>query len=112
LMKDLATLPKEERPAFGKVVNEQKQVLESHLEARDHVLKASELEARLAREALDLTLPGPYRTQGSRHPIDQVIREVVRILEKIGYAVRSGPQIEKDWYNFEALNMPPGHPAR
>ena len=112
LMKDVGQLPKEERPAFGKIMNEKKTELEQAYAAREEALKAKELADRVASERLDLTLPGPSRAMGSRHPISLVINEIVAILSRIGYSVRTGPQIEKDWYNFEALNIPPDHPAR
>lgn len=112
IMKDVGQLPKEERPAFGKLVNEKKAQLESAYSEREMVLQRQELASRISAESLDLTLPGPWRAVGSRHPISLVIQDVVKILSRIGYAVRLGPQIEKDWYNFEALNIPPDHPAR
>lgn len=112
IMKDMNQLPKEERPEFGKVVNVQKGRLEEAFTLRETTLKQSELAAKVSGERLDLTLPGPWRAEGARHPINLIINEAVSILSRIGYAVRLGPQIEKDWFNFEALNMPPDHPAR
>lgn len=112
IMKDVGQLPKEERPEFGKIVNVEKAKLESAFQAREALLKAAELQEKIQSEKLDLTLPGPIRELGHRHPIDMVIEEIVGILAKIGYAVKSGPQIEEDWFNFEALNIPPDHPAR
>lgn len=112
IMKDVGQLPKEERPEFGKVVNLEKAKLESAFQDRESVLKALELKEKIQAERLDLTLPGPHRETGRRHPIDIVISEIVEILSRIGYSVKNGPQIEEDWYNFEALNIPPDHPAR
>lgn len=112
LMKQMATLPKEEKPAFGKMVNELKGRLEEVYQSREQELKNKELNEKVAKETLDLTLPGLARTRGSDHPIALVIEEVVEILGRIGYSVRTGPQIEKDWYNFEALNIPADHPSR
>jgi phenylalanyl-tRNA synthetase alpha chain len=111
-MKEMAKLPKEEKPAFGKAVNEVKAAFEKNYSELDAKLKDRELLQRLASEKIDVTLPGPKRLRGSRHPITLVIEEVVGVLSRLGYAVRTGPQIEKDWFNFEALNIPPDHPAR
>lgn len=112
LMRDMAALPKEERPAFGKLVNDKKQIVEAAFEARDQELKSKELNDKIENESLDLTLPGPSGFQGARHPINRMIHEIVSVLSKIGYSVRTGPMIETDWHNFEALNIPQNHPAR
>ncbi|MCC7403715.1 MAG: phenylalanine--tRNA ligase subunit alpha [Bdellovibrionales bacterium] len=112
LMREMAGLSKEEKPLFGKLVNEVKQGLEDHYSQREAALAQAELNQKIATEALDLSLPGPVRARGARHPIQKVINEVVEILSRIGYSVRTGPMIEKDWYNFEALNIPADHPAR
>lgn len=112
IMKDMGQLSKEERPQFGKLVNEQKQKLEGAFEAHDLVLRKKELEAKIQSEALDLTLPGPQRQVGARHPITHIIHEIVSIMSRVGYSVRLGPQIEHDFYNFEALNIPADHPSR
>jgi phenylalanyl-tRNA synthetase alpha chain len=112
LMREMGKLPKEERPAFGKKVNEVKVGLETVYGERELSLKKKELSARLESERLDMTLPGPKVPEGSRHLVSQVIHEIVDILSRLGYAVRTGPLIESDWFNFEALNLPPNHPAR
>lgn len=112
VMKDMGQLPASERPAFGKVVNENKNRLELAYQERETALKAKELEQKVLSEKLDLTLPGATSPAGTLHPITAIIREIVGILARIGYSVRLGPQIEQDWYNFEALNIPPDHPAR
>lgn len=113
IMKDMAQLPKEERPLFGKLVNETKVEIEACYAAKEGELKAKELEHRLEKDWLDLSIPwnAPVRL-GSRHLISQVTHEIVEILGRLGYSVRTGPLIEKDWFNFEALNIPPDHPAR
>jgi phenylalanyl-tRNA synthetase alpha chain len=111
-MKEMGRLSAEERPAFGKLVNEIKSGLEAAHAAREARLKTKELEARLAAETLDLTLPAPERPVGAQHPIAIVIDEISRILMRVGYSVRTGPLIEKDRYNFESLNIPKDHPAR
>ncbi len=112
LMKEMGALPKEERPEFGKKVNEVKKQLEILYSRRAKEIDESELQEQLAQDAIDLTLPGTKRRAGSRHPIHRVTKEVVEIFSRIGFSVRSGPMIEKDDYNFTALNIPPDHPAR
>ncbi len=112
LMRVMGKLGPEDKPTFGKEVNETKQRLEALYNQQESQLKSQEMATRLAQEALDLSLPGPERSQGSRHPISLVINEVISILSRIGYSVRLGPQIEGDWFNFEALNIPPDHPSR
>ncbi len=112
LMKEMGSLPKEERPEFGKVVNKFKKELEALYSRTEQSLKDQELAKQLEQESLDLTLPGPEIANGSVHPTPLVIDEIVDILARLGYSVRTGPLIEKDWYNFEALNIPPDHPAR
>lgn len=112
VMKEMGKLSPEERPLFGKLVNEVKDSLEKAYATREESLKNLELNERLQSEALDLTLPGPILPEGAQHPIALVIDDIVGILARLGYAVRLGPLIEKDRYNFEALNMPAEHPAR
>jgi phenylalanyl-tRNA synthetase alpha chain len=112
IMKEMGKLSPEERPVFGKMVNEVKVALEQTYTESEERLKARELDAKLGAETLDLTLPGPRAALGSQHPISIVIDEIVGVLARLGYAVRTGPLIEKDRYNFEALNIPKDHPAR
>lgn len=112
IMKEMGKLSKEERPLFGKLVNEKKDVLEAAYSKREAELKTQELSAKIASESLDLSLPGPYREIGSKHPLTLMVNEIISILSRLGYSVRTGPQIEKDWYNFEALNIPANHPSR
>lgn len=113
LMKDMGNLSAEERPLFGKVVNEVKSALETEYAAQEIRLKSQEIEARMQREALDLQMPitSQVRT-GSPHPVAQVTQEIVSIMARLGYSLRLGPWIESDFYNFEALNLPANHPAR
>jgi phenylalanyl-tRNA synthetase alpha chain len=112
IMKDMAGLPKEERPAFGKSVNEVKVALEQAYEAAESKLKLIEIENKMSSEEVDLSLPGLDREMGSEHPVSKVIYEIFSIMSRLGYSVRQGPLIEKDYYNFEALNIPADHPAR
>ncbi|MGE4131870.1 MAG: phenylalanine--tRNA ligase subunit alpha [Bdellovibrionales bacterium] len=112
IMREMAKLPKEEKPLFGKEVNSVKAEFESAYQAREFDLKRQAIGEKLQKERIDVSLPGIKQTLGRRHPVPMVMDEVIRILEKLGYAVRLGPQIEKDWFNFEALNIPPDHPSR
>jgi phenylalanyl-tRNA synthetase alpha chain len=112
LMKLMATLPKEEKPQFGKKVNEVKEFLEKLYSGLETGLKEKEIQSKMENEKLDLTLPGSNANLGSLHPVQKVTDEIVQILARLGYSLRTGPLIEKDYYNFEALNIPQDHPAR
>ncbi len=107
LEETLRSLPKEEKPAFGKALNELKRLVEERLEEAQ-----ATLQRRTAAEAVDVTLPGRRPPTGSLHPVTLVRREVEEIFLRMGYSVADGPEIEDDWHNFEALNIPPDHPAR
>jgi len=109
LMKQMGTLPKEERPAAGKLINRTKADLESALTQRRGEL---ELKAALPKEATDFTLPGRRRLVGRLHPLTQVTEDILRSFRKLGFVVADGPEIEDDYHCFEALNIPPDHPAR
>jgi phenylalanyl-tRNA synthetase alpha chain len=112
VMKEMAKVPKEDKPAFGKLVNETKTAFESAYSAREAEIQNQGLAEKIKKEAIDVTLPGPQQFRGGKHPIHMVIQDSVKILSRLGYAARTGPQIETDWHNFEALNIPPDHPAR
>ncbi|MFA6544478.1 MAG: phenylalanine--tRNA ligase subunit alpha [Limisphaerales bacterium] len=109
LMKQLGTLPKEERPAAGKAINAAKVELETALAARRSEL---ELKAALPKEPTDWTLPGRRRAVGKLHPLTQVTDDIVRAFRKVGFAVADGPEIEDEYHCFDALNTPADHPAR
>ena len=109
LMKQLGFLPKEEKPAAGKLINAAKIELEAALAARREEL---ELKASLPKEPTDFTLPGRRRTLGRLHPLTQVTDDIVRAFRKIGFVVADGPEIEDEYHCFDALNTPPDHPAR
>jgi phenylalanyl-tRNA synthetase alpha chain len=111
-MKGLGKLSVEERPAAGARINEAKNRIEAALVARRQALADSELNARLAQESLDVTLPGRKRGRGGIHPIMRTWQRVEMIFRSIGFDVADGPEIETDWYNFTALNQPENHPAR
>lgn len=112
LMKGLGALPPEERPIIGQMANVVKDRLEEKLEAALSRVRLARKEEKLRSERLDVTLPGRRRPMGSRHPITQVIDEITEIFAGFGFQVAEGPEIEQDYYNFEALNIPKDHPAR
>jgi phenylalanyl-tRNA synthetase alpha chain len=112
LLKSLATLAPEEKKARGAEINATKQRIEGALTARRQALADAELQAQLKAEALDVTLPGRRRGAGGLHPITRAMERIEAIFASMGFDVADGPEIENDWYNFEALNMPGDHPAR
>lgn len=112
IMKEMASLPKEEKPLFGKKVNEVKQLLEQAYTEAEEALKKKEIAGKMAAEELDMTLPALTRTKGTQHPVHIVTEEIFSVMARLGYSIRTGPLIEKDYYNFEALNIPADHPAR
>lgn len=111
-MRELGRMTPEERQTVGRALNELRDELDAALRARKLSLEDAALEARLAGEWLDVTLPGRPRPQGTIHPISQVTEEVIAIFADMGFSVAEGPQVESDWYNFDALNIAPEHPAR
>ena len=111
-MRELGRMSPEERKVMGPKLNALKDEINSALAARRAALADAALEERLAAEWLDVTLPGRPRPQGTVHPVSQVTEEIIAIFADMGFAVAEGPQVESDWYNFDALNIPPHHPAR
>ncbi len=111
-MRELGKMTPEERKVMGPKLNALKDEINSALAAKKDALADAALDARLRTEWLDVTLPGRPRPQGTIHPISQVTEEVATIFADMGFAVAEGPQIEDDWHNFDALNIPPHHPAR
>jgi len=111
-MKRLGGLDPEARKAAGQALNEVKEVIAAAIEARKQDLEEAELEARLAEERIDITLPPRPAEVGRIHPISQTIDEMVAIFGEMGFSVAEGPHIEDDFHNFTALNIPPEHPAR
>lgn len=109
LMKQLGSLPKEERPAAGKQINAVKAELETTLAARREAL---ELKAAMPKEPIDFTAPGRRRWLGHLHPLTQVTEDIVRAFRKLGFAVADGPEVEDEYHVFDALNTPADHPAR
>ncbi len=112
VLKTLGTLPPDERKEFGAQVNVIKEEITSLLEARRAVLNAAALDAKLANEKVDITLPARAESKGAIHPISQTIEEISTIFADMGFTIAEGPDVESDFYNFTALNMPPSHPAR
>ena len=108
-MKDL---PKEERPAFGKILNQFKTDVETIFEERAAVLKEEEMQKKYEAEKVDITLPGKMRKAGALHPITLVKNQLIDIFAGMGFKVFEGPELETDYYNFTALNTPKDHPAR
>src|SRR6187549_2690288 len=112
LLKGLGKLSAAERPAAGARINDAKERLEMALAARREQLVQARLDAKLAAEALDVTLPGRGRGIGGLHPVMHTWERIEQIFRSIGFDVADGPEIETDWYSFTALNNPENHPAR
>ena len=112
LMKSLGSLPLEEKIAMGKSLNVVKNEIESALEQRKNILEEQALNDKLAAEKIDITLPVRPEIQGRMHPISKIFEEVMAIFGQMGFEVAEGPDIEDQFHNFNALNMPPNHPAR
>jgi len=111
-MKTLGQMEPDARKAMGQALNAVKAAVATALEAKQAVLAEAQLNATLQAERMDITLPIRPESEGCIHPISQTIEEVVAILGEMGFAVAEGPEIEDDWYNFTALNIPEDHPAR
>ena len=112
LLKQIGQLPAEQRPEMGQKINVVKSKLSTQLDDKLQTLKDLDLQRELDNDHVDITAPSPYITAGTSHPITQVTHEICDILGRIGYSVKTGPEIETDFYNFEALNIPADHPAR
>ncbi|MFM6930630.1 MAG: phenylalanine--tRNA ligase subunit alpha, partial [Novosphingobium sp.] len=112
LLKTLGAMSPEERQVEGPKIHALRESVTAALGARKDALEAAALEARLAAERIDLSLPAPETPRGSVHPVSQVMDELAEIFADMGFAVATGPEIEDDWHNFTALNMPETHPAR
>jgi len=112
LLKTLGAMTPEERQSEGPKIHALREGVTAALAARKAALEGAALDARLAAETIDLTLPAPESPRGSVHPVSQVMDELAEIFADLGFAVATGPEIEDDWHNFTALNMPESHPAR
>lgn len=111
-MKRLGSLPADERPLFGKAVNDAKEALSSLIEARHAELERNAIALRLAKERVDVTLPGRGERPGGLHPVTLTLNRVIALFGQLGFEVAEGPEIEDDYHNFTALNIPAHHPAR
>ena len=112
LLKGLGKLPASERPAMGSRINAAKERIEQALQAQRERIEVRELDAKLAGEKLDVTLPGRGLGRGGLHPVTRTMERVEALFRSLGFAVADGPEIETDYYNFTALNQPENHPAR
>ena len=111
-LKSLGQLPPEERPKVGEAVNRAKQTLQGAIDARRTDLEAQAIQAQLAAEQIDVTLPGRGQRSGGLHPVTRTLQRIQSLFAQAGFAVVEGPEIEDDYHNFEALNIPESHPAR
>ena len=108
----MGKLSAEDRPRIGSLANQVKELIQEQLEQSKSALLAAQIATQLEAETLDVTMPGVFRPQGRIHPINSIIDRIVDIFVGLGYTVASGPEVESDYYNFEALNFLPDHPAR
>ena len=112
LLKQLGGMPPEQRKNFGDRVNRAKEAVQAQLDTRRRTLEDIELSRRLAEETIDVSLPGRGEGSGGLHPISLTIERIERLFADMGFESVAGPEIEDDYHNFEALNIPPAHPAR
>jgi len=112
ILKGMKDIPDSDRPRMGKLINETKTFVEGLIENRLDAIKEEKKRRSLHEEKIDVTLPGRGMPIGARHPISQVMEEITAIFERMGFEVAEGPEVETDYYNFEALNIPKNHPAR
>lgn len=112
LLKGLGKLPAEQRPAAGEHINEAKRQIQQALDSRRDIIVTKALEQQLASETIDVSLPGRRQSAGGLHPVSRTIDRIRQLFESVGYSVAEGPEIEDDYHNFEALNIPGHHPAR
>jgi len=112
LLKGLGKLEPAERPKAGAAINQAKQKVQQAIQARSKILEEQALEAKLASESIDVTLPGRGEPLGGLHPVSRTLKRIEDFFATVGFSVETGPEIEDDYHNFEALNIPPHHPAR
>jgi len=112
LMQSLGKLPHEQRREAGKVINTAKQAVQQMIEGRREILQQEALEAKLNAEAIDVTLPGRGQRPGGLHPVTRTLQRIEGLFSQLGFEIAEGPEIEDDYHNFEALNIPESHPAR
>lgn len=112
LLKGLGKLSAEERPAAGAEINKAKQQVQEQINARKQAMEQAAIDAKLASETIDVTLPGRGQNNGGLHPVTRTLDRIEKIFSAVGYKVEQGPEIEDNYHNFDALNIPPHHPAR
>ncbi len=112
VMKGMGKLSPEERPVIGQLANEVRSGIEQALEEKKAALEAQAADARMQRETIDVTMPGHRRAEGNKHPLITVLDDLKDIFIGMGFTIAEGPEVELDYYNFEALNIPKDHPAR
>lgn len=112
LLKEMANLSKEERPIIGALANKVRKEIEEKISEKEAILAQKELNEKLQKESIDITLPSTKIKRGSKHPVNRVIEEIEDLFVSMGYTVESGPELETDRFCFELLNLPQGHPAR
>ncbi|WP_333859712.1 phenylalanine--tRNA ligase subunit alpha [Clostridium sp.] len=112
ILRGMKELSKEERPIIGKLANDIRVSLEKAIEEASEKVKSSARESRVKSETIDITMPGIKQTIGRRHPLEQVLEDMKEIFVFMGFTIEEGPEVELDYYNFEALNIPKNHPAR
>lgn len=112
LLKSLGKLTAEERPAAGAKINESKQQVQDRINEKKNQLEQASINAKLASETLDVTLPGRQSEMGGLHPVTRTLERIEKIFSAVGYRVEQGPEIEDNYHNFDALNIPAHHPAR
>lgn len=111
-LKQLGTLPPEERKAAGESINRIKEAIQNTIAEREEYLKEFELNQKLAAESIDISLPGRTSFKGGLHPVTQTLQRIEQLFAQIGFTIAEGPEVENDYHNFEALNIPQSHPAR
>ena len=112
VLRGMGSLSPEERPVIGQLANDVRSFIEEKLEEASENLQKREQEIRLGKETIDVTIPGRRRMIGNKHPLSIVMDEIKDVFTSMGYEIAEGPEVELDYYNFEALNLPKGHPAR
>ena len=112
ILRGLGSVAAEERPKVGKMVNEVRSKVEARIADQMKLLEARQLEEKMASEKIDVTLPGRKAAEGHLHPVTLTLREIKKVFMRMGFEVAEGPEIENDYFNFEALNLPKDHPAR
>lgn len=111
-IKALSTIDKESRPEYGRIINETKNYIENLLRKQEDLFKSAELDKTLKTQHLDITVPGCFTPFGHLHPTSMVLDEIIDVFLSLGFKTEEGPEVEADYYNFEALNFPKEHPAR